>query len=44
VDVRRGLSYTTVEYSALGLVSSALGADDTIIAEVTVANTGSAQS
>jgi len=35
-----GLSYTTVEYSALALVSSSLGADDTIVAEVTVANTG----
>ncbi|REJ05697.1 beta-glucosidase [Microbacterium bovistercoris] len=35
-----GLSYTTVEYSALGLVSSSVGADDTIVADVTVANTG----
>ncbi|OZB86463.1 MAG: beta-glucosidase, partial [Microbacterium sp. 14-71-5] len=36
-----GLSFTTVEYSALGLVSATLGAEDTIVAEVTVANTGS---
>ena len=36
-----GLSYTTVEYSALDLVSSTLGAADTIVAEVTVTNTGS---
>jgi len=36
-----GLSFTTVEYSELALVSSTLGADDTIVAEVTVANTGS---
>ncbi|MFJ4165402.1 glycoside hydrolase family 3 N-terminal domain-containing protein [Microbacterium sp. NPDC089698] len=35
-----GLSFTTVEYSALALVSSALAADDTIVAEVTVANRG----
>ena len=36
-----GLSFTTVEYSALGLVSATLAADDTIVAEVTVTNTGS---
>ena len=36
-----GRSYTTVEYSALALASSTLGANDTIVAEVTVANTGS---
>lgn len=36
-----GLSFTTVEYSALELMSSTLGADDTIVADVTVANTGS---
>ncbi|UJP09287.1 glycoside hydrolase family 3 C-terminal domain-containing protein [Microbacterium sp. KUDC0406] len=36
-----GLSYTTVEYSGLGLVSSSVGRDDTLVAEVTVANTGS---
>ena len=36
-----GLSFTTVEYSALGLVSATLGAGDTIVAEVSVANTGS---
>ncbi len=29
-----------MEYSALAPVSSSLGADDTIVAEVTVANTG----
>ncbi|SDL59250.1 exo-beta-d-1,3/1,6-glucosidase [Microbacterium azadirachtae] len=36
-----GRSYTTVEYSGLALASATLGAEDTIVAEVTVANTGS---
>ncbi|GAB6856185.1 exo-beta-d-1,3/1,6-glucosidase [Microbacterium xylanilyticum] len=36
-----GLSYTTVAYSALALASTTLGRDETIVAEVTVANTGS---
>ncbi|VXB47453.1 Periplasmic beta-glucosidase [Microbacterium sp. 8M] len=36
-----GLSYTTVAYSALQLASSELGMGDTLVAEVTVANTGS---
>ncbi|GAA4480473.1 glycoside hydrolase family 3 N-terminal domain-containing protein [Microbacterium panaciterrae] len=36
-----GRSYTTVEYSALALVSSALAASDTILGEITVTNTGS---
>lgn len=35
-----GLSFTTVEYSRLGLASATLGADETIVAEVTVTNTG----
>jgi len=35
-----GLSYTTVEYSALSILSTPLGVDDTIVAEVTVTNTG----
>ncbi|MFE6736107.1 glycoside hydrolase family 3 N-terminal domain-containing protein [Microbacterium sp. NPDC057650] len=35
-----GLSYTTVEYSGLGLVSTSVGLDDTLVADVTVTNTG----
>ncbi len=35
-----GLSYTTVEYSALSILSTPLGIDDTIAADVTVTNTG----
>ncbi|MDR2997996.1 MAG: glycoside hydrolase family 3 C-terminal domain-containing protein [Microbacterium sp.] len=35
-----GLSYTTVEYSGLGLVSSSVGVDDVLVADVTVMNTG----
>ncbi|MFE7507354.1 glycoside hydrolase family 3 N-terminal domain-containing protein [Promicromonospora sp. NPDC057488] len=35
-----GLSYTTVEYSGLGLRSAELGPDDTIHARVTLTNTG----
>lgn len=36
-----GLSYSTVSYSDLSLATEVLGHDDTIIAEVTVTNTGS---
>ena len=36
-----GLSYTTVEYSALNVLSASVCADDTIAADVTVTNTGS---
>jgi beta-glucosidase len=36
-----GRSYTTVEYSGLALASATLRAEDTIVADVTVANTGS---
>ncbi|OJU41063.1 MAG: beta-glucosidase [Microbacterium sp. 69-10] len=36
-----GLSYTTVEYSALTVLSASFGADDTLAADVTVTNTGS---
>ena len=36
-----GLSFTTVEYSALELMPSTFGAEDAIVADVTVANTGS---
>ncbi|MFA4896711.1 MULTISPECIES: glycoside hydrolase family 3 N-terminal domain-containing protein [Microbacterium] len=35
-----GLSYTTVEYSDLALTETALAASDTVIADVTVTNTG----
>ncbi|GAB3575050.1 glycoside hydrolase family 3 N-terminal domain-containing protein [Leifsonia lichenia] len=35
-----GLSYTTVEYAELALERTELGAHDTIVAEVTVSNTG----
>ncbi|MDP3950715.1 glycoside hydrolase family 3 N-terminal domain-containing protein [Microbacterium sp.] len=35
-----GLSYTTVDYSDLALAETALAASDTIVAEVTVTNTG----
>ncbi|MFE6996032.1 glycoside hydrolase family 3 N-terminal domain-containing protein [Microbacterium sp. NPDC057659] len=35
-----GLSYTTVEYSGLGLVSSSVGLEETLVADVTVTNTG----
>ena len=35
-----GLSYSTVSYGELSLASTTLGRDDTIIAEVTVTNTG----
>jgi beta-glucosidase len=35
-----GLSYTTVEYSGLGLRSAELGPEDTIHARVTLTNTG----
>jgi beta-glucosidase len=35
-----GLTYSTVEYSGLTLAETSLGVDDTIVAEVTVANTG----
>lgn len=36
-----GLSYSTVAYGDLALASDRLGLDDTIVAEVTVTNTGS---
>ncbi|WP_312169867.1 fibronectin type III-like domain-contianing protein, partial [Microbacterium sp.] len=36
-----GLSYSTVSYSDLSLATAELGRDDTIVAEVTVTNTGS---
>ncbi|MGN6272258.1 MAG: glycoside hydrolase family 3 N-terminal domain-containing protein [Protaetiibacter sp.] len=36
-----GLSYSRVEYSKLRLADTSLGLGDTIVAEVTVANTGS---
>ncbi|MES2866457.1 MAG: fibronectin type III-like domain-contianing protein, partial [Actinomycetota bacterium] len=35
-----GLSYTTVEYSDLVLEGAALAASDTVVADVTVTNTG----